>query len=110
MRPGLGSLTVSLCQARLAGHNKWSNIRHIKAARDNLMAKKFQLYSHKIGLGMLYISSHLSVWFSNISLSIPVQLPLNSFTYQFGFSNTSLFLYLSNSHFPFYFNMANILR
>ena len=52
LRPGLGLQTVSLGQVRLAGHNKWSNIRHIKAARDGLMAKKFALYSQKIGLGI----------------------------------------------------------
>ena len=58
LRPGLGLQTVSLGQVRLAGHNKWSNIRHIKAARDSLLAKKNNLYSHKIGLGMrFYIST-----------------------------------------------------
>ena len=51
-RPRMGLQTVSLGQVRLAGHNKWSNIRHIKAARDGMMAKKFALYSHKIGLGI----------------------------------------------------------
>ena len=52
LRPLLGVPPLTLTQVRLAGHNKWSNIRHIKAARDGLLSKKNNLYSHKISLGM----------------------------------------------------------
>ena len=67
VRPWLGVAPLTFTQVRLAGHNKWSNIRHIKAARDSLLAKKNNLYSHKIGLGMRsYISTFtfvaLSLW------------------------------------------------
>ena len=59
VRPWLGVTSLSLTQVRLAGHNKWSNIRHIKAARDGLLAKKNNLYSNKISLGMRSYISHL---------------------------------------------------
>merc|ERR1719184_124095 len=35
-------------QVRHAGHNKWSNIRHIKGAKDLENSKKYRLYTHKI--------------------------------------------------------------
>jgi len=35
-------------QVRYAGHNKWSNIKHTKGARDLRLAKLFGLYGHKI--------------------------------------------------------------
>ena len=66
-RPWLGVVPLTFTQVRLAGHNKWSNIRHIKAARDGLLAKKNQLYSHKIGLGMrFYISTFTFLFFPRI--------------------------------------------
>ena len=71
LRPWLGVVSISLTQVRLAGHNKWSNIRHIKAARDGLMSKKNNLYSHKIGLGMrFYISIFIIFPFHSLLLSI----------------------------------------
>lgn len=39
---------VLVTQVRYAGHNKWSNIRHTKGARDQKLAKLFTLYGHKI--------------------------------------------------------------
>ena len=58
VRPWLAVRPLTFSQVRQAGHNKWSNIRHIKAARDGLMAKKNHLYSCKIALGMkFYIST-----------------------------------------------------
>ena len=61
---------VSCTAVRGAGHNKWSNIKHIKAERDGQLAKvsrlmdnnihnnvlisstqKYALYSSKIALG-----------------------------------------------------------
>jgi len=41
---------VIFMQIRWAGHNKWSNIRHIKAEKDGIMAKKNNLYANKIAL------------------------------------------------------------
>jgi len=41
---------VIFMQIRWAGHNKWSNIRHIKAEKDAIQAKKNSLYSNKIAL------------------------------------------------------------
>jgi len=35
-------------QMRHKGHNKWSNIRHIKGARDALLAKKYTLFTMRI--------------------------------------------------------------
>ena len=37
--PFQASKLVLQVQVRHAGHNKWSNIRHIKGARDLLVAK-----------------------------------------------------------------------
>jgi len=46
---GIRPLTpVLFNQVRYAGHNKWSNIKHTKGARDLKLAKLFGLYGHKI--------------------------------------------------------------
>lgn len=34
---------------RWKGHNKWSNIKHIKAAKDAINAKKASIYVAQIG-------------------------------------------------------------
>ena len=46
------SSSVLTSQVRQAGHNKWSNIRHIKAEKDGEMAKRNKLYSNKINFGI----------------------------------------------------------
>jgi len=50
--PVQASKLVLQVQVRHAGHNKWSNIRHIKGARDQLVAKKISLYSSKINIAI----------------------------------------------------------
>ena len=39
---------VSCTAVRGAGHNKWSNIKHIKAERDGQLAKVSRLLDHTI--------------------------------------------------------------
>eukprot|EP00090_Calanus_glacialis_P001514 TRINITY_DN11087_c0_g1_i3.p1 TRINITY_DN11087_c0_g1~~TRINITY_DN11087_c0_g1_i3.p1 ORF type:complete len:279 (-),score=93.11 TRINITY_DN11087_c0_g1_i3:99-896(-) len=50
--PFQASKLVLQMQVRHAGHNKWSNIRHIKGARDQLDAKKIILYTAKISIAI----------------------------------------------------------
>lgn len=46
------SRNFKLSTASLKGHNKWSNIKHIKGARDAEMAKKNQLFRNRIVLAV----------------------------------------------------------
>jgi len=48
----VASKLVQQVQVRHAGHNKWSNIRHIKGARDQLVSKKITLYTAKINIAI----------------------------------------------------------
>ena len=42
----------SLCPVNYKGHNKWSNIKHIKGARDAEIAKKNYLFRNRILLAI----------------------------------------------------------
>ena len=42
----------SLCSVNYKGHNKWSNIKHIKGARDAEIAKKNYLFRNRILLAI----------------------------------------------------------
>jgi len=50
--PRLTLPVLNTQQVRYAGHNKWSNIRHIKGARDAEIQKRNQLYAYKIQLAI----------------------------------------------------------
>jgi len=50
--PRLTFPVLTTQQVRHAGHNKWSNIKHIKGARDAELQKRNALYTFKINLAI----------------------------------------------------------
>ena len=59
----------SLCPVNYKGHNKWSNIKHIKGARDAEIAKKNYLFRNRILLAIKTNGIHANCKVRNRNIS-----------------------------------------